>query len=109
MEMISRELQAGFPLELLYADDLTLLAESEESLCDKIVKWKSFVPETSNCNICESQYKIRRILPEIFLTLCDRKGIRTEQNLGTSTPPPQMFFLWKIFKDWTKREVIVEN
>jgi len=41
MEMISRELRAGLPLELLYADDLTLMAESEESLRDKIVKWKS--------------------------------------------------------------------
>jgi len=41
MEMISRELRAGLPLELLYADDLILMAESEESLCDKIVKWKS--------------------------------------------------------------------
>jgi len=41
MEIISRELQAGLPLELLYADDLILIAESEESLCDKIVKWKS--------------------------------------------------------------------
>jgi len=29
------------PLELLYADDLILMAESEESLRDKIVKWKS--------------------------------------------------------------------
>ena len=29
------------PLEFLYADDLILMAESEESLCDKIVKWKS--------------------------------------------------------------------
>ena len=29
------------PLELLYADDLILMAESEESLCDKTVKWKS--------------------------------------------------------------------
>ena len=29
------------PLELLYADDLILMAESEESLHDKIVKWKS--------------------------------------------------------------------
>ena len=27
MEMISRELQAGLPLELLYADDLILMAE----------------------------------------------------------------------------------
>ena len=41
MDMISRELRAGLPLELLYADDLILMAESEESLCDKIVKWKS--------------------------------------------------------------------
>ena len=41
MKMISRELQAGLPLELLYVDDLILMAETEESLCDKIVKWKS--------------------------------------------------------------------
>jgi len=39
MEIISRELRAGLPLELLYADDLILMAESEESLHDKIVKW----------------------------------------------------------------------
>jgi len=38
---ISRELQTGLPLELLYADDLILMVESEESLRDKIVKWKS--------------------------------------------------------------------
>ena len=41
MEMISRELWVGLPLELLYEDDLILMAESEESLRDKIVKWKS--------------------------------------------------------------------
>jgi len=41
MEMISRELRAGLPLELLYADDLILMAESKESLHDKIVKWQS--------------------------------------------------------------------
>jgi len=41
MEMISRELRAGLPLELLYADNLILMAESEESLRDKIVKWRS--------------------------------------------------------------------
>ena len=32
---------SGLPLELLYADDLILMAESEESLHDKILKWKS--------------------------------------------------------------------
>ena len=41
MEMIPRELRAGLALELLYADDLILMAESEESLRDKIAKWKS--------------------------------------------------------------------
>ena len=41
MEMISRELRAGLPLELMYADDLILMAQSKESLRDKIVKWKS--------------------------------------------------------------------
>ena len=40
MEMISRELRAGLPLELLYADDLILMTESEESLRDEVVKWK---------------------------------------------------------------------
>ena len=32
MEMISRELRAGLPLELLYADELILMAECEGSL-----------------------------------------------------------------------------
>ena len=41
MEMISRELRARLPLELLYADDLISMADSEESPRDKIVKWKS--------------------------------------------------------------------
>jgi len=41
MEMISRELREGLPVELLYSDDLILMAQSEESLRDKIVKWKS--------------------------------------------------------------------
>ena len=41
MEMISIELRARLPLELLYADDLISMADSEESPCDKIVKWKS--------------------------------------------------------------------
>jgi len=38
MKIISRELRAGLPLQLLYADYLILMAESEESLRDKIVQ-----------------------------------------------------------------------
>ena len=43
MEMISRDLRAGLPLELLYADDLILMADTEKSLRDEIVKWKSWL------------------------------------------------------------------
>jgi len=38
MEMISRELRASLPLELLYADDLILMAASEESLCEMEIR-----------------------------------------------------------------------
>ena len=38
--VIVRELRAGLPLELLYVDDLILMSECEESLRDKILKWK---------------------------------------------------------------------
>ena len=38
MEMIFRELRAGLPLQLLYADDLILMAESEESIRDKMLQ-----------------------------------------------------------------------
>ena len=38
MEMISRELRAGLPLQLLYADDFILMAESEESIRDKMLQ-----------------------------------------------------------------------
>jgi len=32
MEIVTRELRAGLPLELLYADNLILMAESDKSL-----------------------------------------------------------------------------
>jgi len=44
METITWEPQADLSLNLLYADDLMLMAESEESLwedSEKIVQWKS--------------------------------------------------------------------
>ena len=40
LEALSRSFREGLPLELLYADDLVLLAESEELLLEKIKKWK---------------------------------------------------------------------
>ena len=41
MEVITKELWVGLPWELLYADDLILMAESEVELCEKIVNWEA--------------------------------------------------------------------
>ena len=40
LEAVSKEFRTGLPWELLYADDLVLMAESEELLKDKIRVWK---------------------------------------------------------------------
>ena len=39
LEALSREFREGLPMELLYADDLDLVAEIEELLLEKLRKW----------------------------------------------------------------------
>jgi hypothetical protein len=41
MDIVSKALQEGLPWELLYADDLVLMAESLQQLKDKLQKWKA--------------------------------------------------------------------
>ena len=40
LEALSREFREGLPMELLYVDDLVLVAETEELLMEKLRKWK---------------------------------------------------------------------
>ena len=40
MEAISREFSVALPWELLYADDLALIAEIEEELIKRLNEWK---------------------------------------------------------------------
>ena len=40
LEALSREFREGLPMELLYTDDLVLVAETEELLIEKLRKWK---------------------------------------------------------------------
>jgi hypothetical protein len=40
LEALSKEFRGGLPWELLYADDLALLAESKAELMEKIKRWK---------------------------------------------------------------------
>ena len=43
MEAISREFRVALPWELLFADDLAVIAESEEQLIKTINEWKDNV------------------------------------------------------------------
>ena len=40
MEVVTREVKEGLPWELLYADDLVLVAQSKEELREKVLQWK---------------------------------------------------------------------
>ena len=40
MEAISREFSVALPWELLYADDLAVIAETEEELINRLTEWK---------------------------------------------------------------------
>ena len=40
LEALSKKFRIGLPWELFYADDLALLAESEEKLLEMIRRWK---------------------------------------------------------------------
>jgi hypothetical protein len=41
LEALTRNARTGLPWEILYADDLVLMAESEQSLVEKVLAWKS--------------------------------------------------------------------
>jgi len=43
MEAISREFRVAMPWELLYADDLAVIAETEEELLKRLNEWKDNV------------------------------------------------------------------
>ena len=45
LEALSREFREGLPMELLYADDLVLLADSMEELIEKLRRWKDGMEE----------------------------------------------------------------
>ena len=40
MEVVTWGVKEGLPWELLYADDLVLIAQSKEELREKVLKWK---------------------------------------------------------------------
>jgi len=43
MEAVSREFRVALPWELLYADDLVVIAKTEDDLIKRLNKWKEFM------------------------------------------------------------------
>jgi len=79
--MISRELRAGLPLELLYADDLILMAESVESLHDKIVQ-EAQLMLTNPRDAFISQSRSPNIAPFHMLGIVSSCAIVTSSLIG---------------------------
>ena len=59
LEALSREFREGLPMELLYADDLVLVAETEELLIEKLRKWKKGM-ELKGLRVNISKTKVMR-------------------------------------------------
>jgi hypothetical protein len=59
MEALSRDCREGLPFELLYADDLVLMAESREGLAGKLGAWKKSL-EAKGLRVNISKTKIMK-------------------------------------------------
>lgn len=63
LEALSREFRGGLPWELLYADDLALMAESEDELRQQIKMWKGGMEE-KGLRVNMGKTKVMRIQAE---------------------------------------------
>ena len=51
MEALSREFRIALPWELLYADDLVVIAETEDDLTKGLNEWKEIKPPGMQASI----------------------------------------------------------
>ena len=57
MVAISREVRVALPLELLYADDLAVIAETEDELIKRLNEWKENV-ESKGMRVIMNKTKV---------------------------------------------------
>ena len=60
LEALSKKFRIGLPLELFYADDLALLAESEEKLYEMIRQWKDGMKQ-KGLRVSMGKIKVKRV------------------------------------------------
>ena len=71
MEAISREFGVALPWEMLYADDLEVIAESEEELIKRLNEWKDNV-ESKGMRVNMNKTKVDKWKTS-ELRSCDRR------------------------------------
>ena len=71
MEAISREFGVALPWEMLYADDLEVIAESEEELIKRLNEWKDNV-ESKGMRVDMNKTKVDKWKTS-ELRSCDRR------------------------------------
>ncbi|XP_065321208.1 uncharacterized protein LOC135928678 [Gordionus sp. m RMFG-2023] len=83
MDVVAKEMREGLPWELIYADDLVLMANSEEELRDKISKWKMTM-EAKGLKMNASKTKVMIGGENLKMEESDKaciKGIHNNDNL----------------------------
>jgi len=60
MEAISREFRVALPCEVLYADDLAMIAETEEELIKRLNEWKDNV-ESKGMRVNMNKNKVENV------------------------------------------------
>jgi len=59
MEAISREFKVALPWELLYADDLAVIAETEQELIKRLNEWKDNM-ESKGMRVNKNKTKVMK-------------------------------------------------
>jgi len=69
MEAISREFRVALPWELLYADDLAVIAETEEELIKRLNEWKDNVESKGISINMNKKLSYRRVTARCVLSV----------------------------------------
>ncbi|XP_065313728.1 uncharacterized protein LOC135923083 [Gordionus sp. m RMFG-2023] len=83
MDVVAREMRKGLPWEILYADNLVLMANSERELRDKVSKWKMTM-EAKGLKMNASKTKVMNGGENIKMEESGKtcmKGIHNSDNL----------------------------
>jgi len=88
MQAISREFRAALPWELLYADDLVVIAETEEDSIKRLNEWKNNVENrgmTVNMNKNSSGDEIANVNFFLQHRTCRGQRLRPLNEFAIST------------------------